>query len=248
MDKDLMKILKSFLLNGVNEEKILLELDALRDEFPAHTPYELTEILIKRSAMTSSLSGVATGSIPWPFTLLFAFPDLIAMLIVQSKMIYKISLLADKQSDEDMRVTEIVACLGASLGAGAVTIGMRKILDTGITLPLLKSIVTAMLTTYLKKSVSRIPPFVGGVVGGSINFLSTVAIGNIAKDYYFPIKSDLSGASEIGTISPDSFYDEDDEDDYEDEKPAESIDKDDDDDDDDDDDKYEDYDGASEIV
>ncbi len=191
MDKDFIKIIRAFLLQGINEEELKTEVAALREEFPAHSSYDLSDILIKRTAILSSVSGGITGAVPWPFTMLLAVPDLLVILVLQSKMVLKLAVLADKEPSDDMRITELVGCMGASAGAIAGTLGVRKLIDTGLTKFVLPMILKRMVQSYLKSSFSKIIPFIGSVAGGSFNFATTMALGNIARDYYFPIKSDI---------------------------------------------------------
>lgn len=208
MDKDFLKVVKAFLLKGVDEEKIAQEVNALREEFPAHSSYELAGILVRRTAIISSVSGGIVGAVPWPFTMLLAFPDLIMLLLMQSNMILKLAVLADKDPSDDTRVTEILGCLGASSGAIAGTLGIRKLIDSGLVFKVLPMILKNIIGSYAKVSFSKAIPFLGTIAGGSLNFGTTMAVGNFAKDYYFPIKLDIP--------SPTGHYDDLNFEDYED--------------------------------
>ena len=211
MDKDFIKVVKAFLLKGIDEDKIMIEINALREEFPAHSSYELAEILIRRTAIISSVSGGITGAVPWPFTMLLAFPDLIVLLLMQSKMVLKLAVLAEKDPTDDTRVTEILGCLGASSGAIAGTLGVRKLIDSGLLTQMIPFILKNLIKAYAKTSVAKFIPFLGSIAGGSFNFGTTMAIGNLAKDYYFPIKLDIPfSADNYEEFNSDDYEDYDD--------------------------------------
>ncbi len=207
MDKDLMKIAKAFLMQGINEEKLLQEIEQLKEEFPAHSSYELADILIKRTGMISSVSGSITGAVPWPFTMLLAFPDLLWLLIMQTRLILKIAILAGKDPSDDRRMNELLACLGAAAGAVTGTVAVRKFADRALVTELLPFVIKKIAVSYAKSVSSKLIPFLGGFLGGSLNYLSTSTLGGIARDYYFPIKSEIVvsddgiilGLSEEGT-------------------------------------------------
>lgn len=223
MNDNLVKIFKSFIFSFVDEENLRDEVRKLREENPDLSDYDLCGVLIRKTSVSSSLSGIITGSVPWPLTLLCAFPDFIAVLVCQTRLILKIAIIAGEDPSADERFNEIVGCMGASAGAVAGTVGIKKIIDCGISPFLLKFILKSMMKAY----GFRLLPILGAVSGGVINYSATFASGYMARDLYFPEDAELV----------DDDEDEDDEDEDEDED-VEEEDVDDDEDDDDEDEEF----------
>lgn len=182
MNSDLVKIFKSFIMNNIDEEALKANVQEIRDSNPDFSNYELSTLLINNTAVTSSISGVVTGAIPWPLTLLFAVPDFAAVMICQVKMILKIAILAGKDPSADERFPEIAACIGVSAGAAAGTIGVRKIIDSGIS----PFMLTLIFRSFAKSFSSKFVPIAGAISGGAINYAATLAAGKVARNFYFP--------------------------------------------------------------
>lgn len=224
MNDNLVKIFKSFIFSFVDEENLRDEVRKLREENPDLSDYDLCGVLIRKTSVSSSLSGIITGSVPWPLTLLCAFPDFIAVLVCQTRLILKIAIIAGEDPSADERFNEIVGCMGASAGAVAGTVGIKKIIDCGISPFLLKFILKSMMKAY----GFRLLPILGAVSGGVINYSATFASGYMARDLYFPEDAELV----------DDDEDEDDEDEDVEEEDVEEEDVDDDEDDDDEDEEF----------
>ncbi len=223
MNDNLVKIFKSFIFSFVDEENLRDEVRKLREENPDLSDYDLCGVLIRKTSVSSSLSGIITGSVPWPLTLLCAFPDFIAVLVCQTRLILKIAIIAGEDPSADERFNEIVGCMGASAGAVAGTVGIKKIIDCGISPFLLKFILKSMMKAY----GFRLLPILGAVSGGVINYSATFASGYMARDLYFPEDAELVDDDE------DEDYEDEDEDVEEEDVEEEDVDDDEDDDDED---------------
>lgn len=208
MNEDILKILKSLLLQGINEESLQQEVAELQKEFPSHTPYELCNVLIQRTSLSTGVTGGITGAVSWPLTMLLAAPDLVITLILQGRMILKISILAEKDPTDDCRIKELLGCLAASAGAVAGTLGIRKLIDMGISRAFVPFLFKTILQKHFKSLASRSIPFLGPLAGGGLNYGGTMAVGNIARDYYFPITEKIE-------VTGDGDEDYEDEDEYE---------------------------------
>lgn len=182
INSDLVKIFRTFIMNNIDEESLKADVSEIRDSNPDLSANELCGILINRTAATAALSGAVTGAIPWPLTLLFAVPDFAAVMICQTRMILKLAILAGKDPSSDDRFTEIAACIGVAAGAAAGTVGVRKLIDCGLS-PFMLSLI---LRSFAKSFGSKLIPIAGAVSGGAINYAATVAAGNVAKGLYFP--------------------------------------------------------------
>lgn len=182
INSDLVKIFRTFIMNNIDEESLKADVSEIRDSNPDLSANELCGILINRTAATAALSGAVTGAIPWPLTLLFAVPDFAAVMICQTRMILKLAILAGKDPSSDDRFAEIAACIGVAAGAAAGTVGVRKLIDCGLS-PFMLSLI---LRSFAKSFGSKLIPIAGAVSGGAINYAATVAAGNVAKGLYFP--------------------------------------------------------------
>ena len=188
MKNDFMKILKSFLFNQIDEEVLKSEVEQLQEEYPEVSSYELCDVLITKTSVSAAISGGITGGIPWPLNLLFAVPDFLLLLLFQTKMIMKIAILAGKEPMEDSRFNEVIACMGVSAGAVAGTIGIRKIIENGVSPFLLK-----MILKQFTKSSSKLIPFFGAIAGTAINISSVIGAGYVARELYFPKDAEITG-------------------------------------------------------
>lgn len=219
MNDNLVKIFKSFIFSFVDEENLRDEVRKLREENPDLSDYDLCGVLIRKTSVSSSLSGIITGSVPWPLTLLCAFPDFIAVLVCQTRLILKIAIIAGEDPSADERFNEIVGCMGASAGAVAGTVGIKKIIDCGISPFLLKFILKSMMKAY----GFRLLPILGAVSGGVINYSATFASGYMARDLYFPEDAELvdDDEDEDEDVEEEDVEEEDVEEDDEDEEDEE---------------------------
>ena len=182
MKNDFMKILKSFLFSQIDEEVLKSEVEQLQEEYPEISSYDLCDVLITKTSVSAAISGGITGGIPWPLNLLFAVPDFLLLLLFQTKMIIKIAILAGEEPIGDKRLNEVLACMGVSAGAVAGTIGIRKIIENGVSPFLLKMI----LKHFTKSYSSKLVPFFGAVAGTAINVSAVIGAGYVAREYYFP--------------------------------------------------------------
>lgn len=189
MKNDFMNILKSFLFSQIDEEILKSEVEQLQEEYPEVSSYELCDVLITKTSVSAAISGGITGGIPWPLNLLFAVPDFLLLLLFQTKMIMKIAILAGKEPIEDSRFNEVIACMGVSAGAVAGTIGIRKIIENGVSPFLLKMI----LKQFTKSSSSHLVPFFGAIAGTAINVSSVIGAGFVAREFYFPKDAEITG-------------------------------------------------------
>ncbi len=193
MNNDLFKILRNFFFSNIDEEAVQLEVRRLRDEYPDLSSYEICDILIRKTALTSSAAGSVTGVLPWPLPLLFAAPDFFFTFAAQAKMILKIAVLAGKDISDDLRFDEIIGCIGVSAGAVAGTIGIRKIVESGVS-PFLLSFI---LKSFMKTFSSKLIPMLGALSGGIMNFSATLAVGCAARNFYFPDSAEIIGTKDF---------------------------------------------------
>lgn len=205
-----MKILESFVFNQIDEEVLKSEVKQLQDEYSEISSYELCDVLITKTSVSAAISGGITGGIPWPLNLLFAVPDFLLLLLFQTKMIMKIAILAGKEPIDDSRFNEVLACMGVSAGAVAGTIGIRKIIENGVSPFLLKMI----LKQFTKSCSSKLFPFLGAIAGTAINISAVIGAGYVARELYFPKDAEITG------------YKSDKEDESEDDKEGKKEDKD----------------------
>ncbi len=189
MKNDFMKILESFLFSQIDEEVLKSEVKQLQDEYSEISSYELCDVLITKTSVSAAISGGITGGIPWPINLLFAVPDFLLLLLFQTKMIMKIAILAGKEPIEDSRFNEVLACMGVSAGAVAGTIGIRKIIENGVSPFLLKMI----LKQFTKSCSSKLLPFFGAIAGTAINISAVISAGYVARELYFPKDAEITG-------------------------------------------------------
>ncbi len=151
---------------------------------------KLINAQVKKCATSGFLTGL--GGI---ITLPIAVPaDLTACLLVQLRMIAAISILGGcEPSDDEVRTVAYVCLTGQTVAEAINKTGVKIAQKTGTTMVekvpgkvlinINKRLGSRVFTKFGKKGLINLcdlVPFLGGVVGGSINLVSTKKIGKIA--------------------------------------------------------------------
>jgi uncharacterized protein (DUF697 family) len=124
--------------------------------------------LIKYQVAKTSATGFITG-MGGLITLPVAIPaDVAATIYVQTKMIAAIAHMGGYDIRDDKVKTLVYICLVGDAVKDVLT-------EMGV------SIARRSLVRVSGKSLSRLLPFVGGIIGGTINGITTKAMGEIAR-------------------------------------------------------------------
>ncbi len=128
-------------------------------------------LLIKYQVAKTSATGFVTG-LGGLITLPVAVPaDVAATIYVQTKMIAAIAHMGGYDIRDDKVKTLVYVCLVGDAVKDVLT-------EIGV------SVVRRSLIRASGKSLSKVLPFVGAIIGGTINGITTKAIGQIAKKMF----------------------------------------------------------------
>jgi len=172
------------LFEDIDKERIRRSVDRLREEFPTFTRQALCRLIIEREATFCGAIGGLTGALPWPWLILGAAPDMIALLVKQSQMILSIAYIYGCEPDSRERMLEILGCLGTSAGAVAGTYGIRRLVERGASKALAELLFSRIFRSMMTRVSPRLVPLIGAATGIAFNQASVWAVGKIAIEYY----------------------------------------------------------------
>jgi uncharacterized protein (DUF697 family) len=173
----------SRLFEDIDEDRVRMNVENLRDEFPEATSEALCQKSIDREAMTCGIMGAFTGALPFPWSILGSAPDLIVLIYRQSTMVLSIAHMLGFEPDVKERAAEVLGCIGASVGAVAGTYGIKKVVERR-TEALLKALMKQIIERLSLRIGRRFIPIIGAIGGAFFNYGSAQAVGNAALNYY----------------------------------------------------------------
>jgi hypothetical protein len=159
---------------------------------PGHSPKELARVAYKKHVRLARLEGGALG-IGGVFT---AAPDMVALLWIQSRMIFYIAAAHGYDPTHPMRPAELLALQGVyetPAQARAALDGMGKLMAQAMVEKALlgrsSESLQRRLAKYLTKRLARryagrLIPFIGAPLGAMQNAAATKEIGKLALSYY----------------------------------------------------------------
>ena len=159
---------------------------------PGHSPKQLARVAYRKHVRLARLEGGALG-IGGVFT---AAPDMVALLWIQSRMVFYIAAAHGYDPTHPMRPAELLALQGVyetPAQARAALDGMGKLMAQAMVEKALLGRSTESLqrrlAKYLAKRLARryagrLIPFIGAPVGAMQNAAATKEIGKLALSYY----------------------------------------------------------------
>jgi hypothetical protein len=159
---------------------------------PGHSPKQLARVAYKKHVRVARLEGGALG-IGGVFT---AAPDMVALLWIQSRMVFYIAAAHGYDPTHPMRPAELLALQGVyetPAQARAALDGMGKLMAQAMVEKALlgrsRESLQRRLAKYLAKRLARryagrLIPFIGAPVGAMQNAAATKEIGKLALSYY----------------------------------------------------------------
>jgi uncharacterized protein (DUF697 family) len=159
---------------------------------PGHSPKQLARVAYKKHVRVARLEGGALG-IGGVFT---AAPDMVALLWIQSRMVFYIAAAHGYDPTHPMRPAELLALQGVyetPAQARAALDGMGKLMAQAMVEKALlgrsRESLQRRLVKYLAKRLARryagrLIPFIGAPVGAMQNAAATKEIGKLALSYY----------------------------------------------------------------
>ncbi len=174
----------SKLFEDVDEERVRLAVDNLRDEFPGLTNHQLCQKLIEKEAFLCGLVGACTGALPHPWSILGIAPDLITLISKQSSLVLSIAYVFGFEPNTKERAVEVVGCIGTSFGAVAGTYGIKKLVERRIQRELINELMLKIFQYFSTQIPRRFVPILGAIGGAGFNFGSVKAVGSAAIRYY----------------------------------------------------------------
>ena len=161
---------------------------------PGHTPEQLAKVAYRKHVMLSRVEGAALGV----GGVVTAAPDVVALLWIQSRMVFYIAAACGYDPRHPMRPAELLALQGVyatPAEARAALDGMGKLMAQAMVEKALESRTTDRLHRRLVRYIARrtarhyagrLIPFIGAPVGAIQNGNATKAIGKLALAYYRP--------------------------------------------------------------
>jgi hypothetical protein len=159
---------------------------------PGHTPAQLAKVAYRKHVMLSRVEGAALGV----GGVITAAPDVVALLWIQSRMVFYIAAAYGYDPRHPMRPAELLALQGVYASpaeARAALDGMGKLMAQAMVEKALESRTTDRLHRRLVRYIARrtarhyagrLIPFIGAPVGAVQNGNATKAIGKLALSYY----------------------------------------------------------------
>lgn len=177
-------VLFSKLFQDIDNEKIMLSVENLKDEFPQLDNEQLSQKIIDEEALFCGVIGAATGALPWPWSILGVAPDLMTLITKQSRMVLSIAYVYGYEPDAKERAVEVLGCIGTSAGAVAGTYGIKKLVERKMQQELIAELARRIGALMMRRIGARFIPLIGAMAGGFFNFGSVMAVGNTAMNYY----------------------------------------------------------------
>jgi hypothetical protein len=167
-----------------------------------HTPEQLAKVAYKKHVRLARLEGGVLGV----GGALTAAPDVVALIWIQSRMIFYIAAAHGYDPRHPMRPAELLAIQGVYAtpdDARKALDGMGKLMAQAMVEKAMSSRTTDRLHRRLLKYLARrmarryagrLIPFIGAPIGAIQNGNATKDIGRLALDYYRPSVSGGPGA------------------------------------------------------
>jgi hypothetical protein len=157
-----------------------------------HTPEQLAKIAYKKHVRLARLEGGALG-IGGVFT---AAPDVVALIWIQSRMVFYIAAAYGYDPRHPMRPAELLALEGVypspaearqaldGLGKPMAQAMVEKALAGRSTEGLQRRLVKYIAKRTARRYAGRFIPLIGAPIGAIQNGAATKAVGRAALDYY----------------------------------------------------------------
>jgi hypothetical protein len=181
----------NILLKDIDLPWIQREIEELRNRFPAETPRDLSERVIRKGCSHGGALGVVAGALPFPWSLMGTMGEVACMQYLQSRLVLTIALLHGYEPTEPERALEVLGCMGHTAGAVAGIEGIRQLVRRGARSAMLWQIKRRIVQSLLRRFLNKAAPFIGAVSGCAINYGILQSCGRIALAYYSHRKSSV---------------------------------------------------------
>ena len=159
-----------------------------------HTPEQLAKVAYKKHVRLSRLEGGVLGV----GGALTAAPDIVALIWIQSRMVFYIAAAHGYDPRHPMRPAELLALQGVYATpeeARKALDGVGKLLAQAMAERALSSrrndalhrrLVRYLARRFARRAAGRLIPFIGAPLGAIQNGNATKEVGKLALDYYRP--------------------------------------------------------------
>ncbi|NQZ68303.1 MAG: hypothetical protein HRT89_09540 [Lentisphaeria bacterium] len=197
LSKDIQGLLTA-LVDDMDKEALQKEVDEEKKKFPNHTPSQLAEAEVNRTAKymsgTAITSGIAAliplvGNVTGP---LATSVEIVSLFVLQSRMVVKIACYFDKDPNSAERLTDILVGIAGTTGGASsrlMTVGIQKVSETALQKGLEK--VAEKVAVKMGEGASQFVPgagniigAVGGLIGATTNYVSVKSVGEITIRRY----------------------------------------------------------------
>src|ERR671915_1440517 len=159
---------------------------------PGHTPGELAQVAYRKHVRLARLEGAALGV----GGVVTAAPDLVALLWIQSRMVFYIAAAHGYDPRHPMRPAELLALQGVyetpdearraldGVGKLMAQAMVEKALSSRSTDALHRRLVRYLARRFARRAAGRFIPLIGAPLGAIQNGSATKEIGKLALGYY----------------------------------------------------------------
>jgi len=159
---------------------------------PGHTPAELARVAYRKHVRLARLEGAALG-MGGVFT---AAPDIVALIWIQSRMVFYIAAANGYDPKHPMRPAELLALWGlyetpAEARAALDGVGKRlayavveRTLSRRQNEALHRRLAKYLARRFARRAAGRLIPFIGAPIGAIQNGAVTAQLGRLTLDYY----------------------------------------------------------------
>lgn len=191
------------LMKELDQDEIQRNVEALRAEHPEATRKQLAARIARKSAIKTAAVGATAGAVGGPIALLAMAPDIFTLVREQSRLTLSIAFLYGLKPDLDERSREVLAVLAVATGTTVARSGARTIITKGLESKFAERLFRKIAGDFVVKRLHRIIPFVGGIVGGTVNVLAIAAVERAAVDYYSGLEEEMAKGDYIDVEAED---------------------------------------------
>jgi hypothetical protein len=180
------------LMKELDHDRIRREVEAIQAEHPEEAREKIAARLARKSAIRTATVGATAGALGGPMALLAMAPDIFTLVREQSRLTLSIAFLYGQTPDLDERSREVLAVLAIATGTTVARSGARTIITKGLESRLAERVFRKIAGDFVIKRLPRIIPFIGGIVGGTVNVLAIAAVERAAVDYYSGLAEEMA--------------------------------------------------------
>jgi uncharacterized protein (DUF697 family) len=175
---------------SVDIEKTTKQVEKFKKKYPKANPDELVDKITSHKAFYTATIGFTSGLVPGNIPALVF--DFITTIGAQAELIYEIALIYEMDLEDETRKGEVLTLI--ALGAGstktaeatlklAMDISAKK-MGHMMAEKMIKAFSIVVGEKIAKRFIAKLIPFIGGIIGASLNASMITLTGRGAKAFY----------------------------------------------------------------